>query len=105
MATTCPPRRANPVIMLRAKYGDISKNSPKSTTREITSCMSYGLVDSGGTMRSSPAISGGVAPSSTAINGGVSKLFEGRYDSNVLINQNESSSFSASNCATPLLLL
>ena len=53
MPTLCPPRWANPQMMLAAKSRCTSKNSPSSTTRRSTSCMSYGLFALSGTMSSS----------------------------------------------------
>ena len=40
MPTERPSRRANPITMFIAQNGKISRNSPSSTTRRITSCMS-----------------------------------------------------------------
>ena len=37
-----PSRRANPITTFIAQKGKTSKKSPSSTTRRITSCMSYG---------------------------------------------------------------
>ena len=46
---------ANPTTMFFAQCSWTSKNSPSSTTRWITSLMSYGRLDSAGTMLSSAA--------------------------------------------------
>src|SRR5213596_1312599 len=48
-----PPSRANPTNRLPAKSRCTSKKAPSSTTRRITSCMSYGLAGTSGTTSSS----------------------------------------------------
>ena len=40
MPTERPSRRASPITMFIAQNGKISRNSPSSTTRRMTSCMS-----------------------------------------------------------------
>src|SRR5205823_14236338 len=51
------PICANPVTMFSAQRSLTSRNPPSSTTRVITSCMSYGLFGSSGTSESSSASS------------------------------------------------
>ena len=46
--TECPPSRAKPQTMFSAKRSCTSRNSPSSTTRRMTSLMSYGFVGSSG---------------------------------------------------------
>src|SRR6266508_3404004 len=52
-----PSSRANPQMMFAAQRSCTSRNSPSSTTRRTTSCMSYGLLGLSGISVSSSASS------------------------------------------------
>src|SRR6266550_440302 len=95
-----PPSRAKPTSRLPPKSRCTSKKPPPSTTRLMTSCMSYGVLALSGTTssRSSSRRSGG---SSDGWIGAPSRLLEGRYDSRVRIAASDSSSESCTKCATP----
>ena len=74
-----PPSRAKPQTMFSAQRSLTSRNSPSSTTRRITSCMSYGLFGLSGTSVSSSASSRS-AGSVGALQAGCSALFCGRNE-------------------------
>ena len=77
MPTLYPPSRAKPQTMFSAKSGWISRNSPSSTTAEMTALMSYGFVASSGTSVSSSGDSRSTGSDGASYGAG-SVLFCGR---------------------------
>lgn len=82
--TECPSTRPKPTRMFGANNGCTSRKSPSSSTRLMTSCMSYGWFAESGmsvsSSRSSSVIESEIDPSaSVPSNAGVSeRLFDGR---------------------------
>ena len=87
-------------MIVFANWGFMSKISPSSTIRLISSYMSYGLrFDSGRTSRSSSSMRS--TESLVSRRGGASSQFEGKYDRYSLIAWMHSSSEPTSRSATP----
>ena len=101
MPTGRPPSRANPTSMLPAHIGWISRKSASSTTRRITSCMSYGFDDSSGTTASSAASIRSDGSVGVTI-GASARLFCGRCARSRRTWSIASASSDAARCATPL---
>mmetsp|Transcript_16976 Transcript_16976/g.46641 ORF Transcript_16976/g.46641 Transcript_16976/m.46641 type:complete len:226 (+) Transcript_16976:661-1338(+) len=102
--TVWPSIRANPVTMFCAISGMISKMSPWSTICRIMSFMSYGVLGSSGTSRSTSGTSrsGGSVASLT---GRLARSLElGKKSRSLLMALMAATSFSNFPCATPLLL-
>ena len=81
--TLAPSTRPNPTTMFCAKPAWISRNSPSSRMRVITSCMSYGWFGESGisvSSSSSDSVISRPAPGSPggARTGGSSRLLDGR---------------------------
>ena len=95
-----PPKRARQVMIVFAHFGLMSKYSPSSTIRSITSYMSYGCRGDSGTMSSSSSSMRSTGSVVGRIGGCCSQL-EGKYDRYVLIASMHSRSSATSRSPTP----